>query len=202
MIPFFFRESSIPLNKKFTVLFRGRLTPEAGVEYVLEGAEILKNEDILFKIIGFGQMETEVKEELKKLNLPNVELITKELSNDSLRKEMCGCHISLGQFGNNERLKRTIPHKAFESLAMGIPYITANAEGVAEIFTVGETCLFVNKADPKDLAEKILTLKNNPALRNKLALNGRKLYEEKLTPKILGETILKYILESKHDEYR
>jgi glycosyltransferase involved in cell wall biosynthesis len=78
---------------------------------------------------------------------------------------------------------------------MGIPYITARTEGVAEILTDGENCLMVNKGDAKDLAEKILKLKNDPGLAKKLAEKGRVLYEKEFTPKILAGKILNYIAE-------
>ena len=52
----------------------------------------------------------------------------------------------------------------------------------------------VNLADPKDLAKKIIELKDNSELRKKIAENGYKLYKEKLTPKVLGKELLNIIL--------
>jgi glycosyltransferase involved in cell wall biosynthesis len=48
----------------------------------------------------------------------------------------------------------------------------------------------VNPADPQDLADKILELKNNPVLAKKISEAGITLYKNKLTPKILAGQIL------------
>lgn len=100
-------------------------------------------------------MQKEIEQQIKDFKLNNVEFISKALSFEELTQLMNGCHISLGQFEHNDRLKRTIPHKAFESLAMRIPYITGRAEGVQEILKDGENCLMVNLANPEDLVEKL-----------------------------------------------
>jgi glycosyltransferase involved in cell wall biosynthesis len=178
----FFDDKYVSKLSNFSVLFRGRLTPEAGIKYVLEAANILKDKGIFFRIIGFGILEKEVKEQINSLKLKNVELISDELSFEELRKKMLECHVSLGQFENNLRLERTIPHKCYETLAMNLPYITARTPAVSEILEDGESSLFVNTADSRDLAEKILMLKNNPDLAKKIGENGNKIYQEKFTP--------------------
>src|SRR3989344_1006938 len=186
----FFNDGSIPKLYNFTVLLRGRLTPEAGVKYVLEAANILRDKDISFRIIGFGILEKEIKAQIYNLKLKNVELISNELSFDELRIKMLGCQISLGQFENNLRLERTIPHKCYETLAMNLPYVTAGTPAILEILKDGISSMLVNLADPKDLAEKILMLKNNPDLMGNIAENGYKLYQEKFTPKNTVKDIL------------
>ena len=103
---------------------------------------------------------------------------------------MLGCQISLGQFENNLRLERTIPHKCYETLAMNLPYVTAGTPAILEILKDGISSMLVNLADPKDLAEKILMLKNNPDLMGNIAENGYKLYQEKFTPKNTVKDIL------------
>ena len=44
-------------------------------------------------------------------------------------------------------------------MAMGLPYVTARTPAISEILKDSISSLFVNAADPKDLAEKILILK-------------------------------------------
>lgn len=185
----FHPDASIQKESVFTVLFRGRLTPEAGVSHILLAADIIRHENIHLRIIGFGVCKKEIEQQIKDLKLNNVEFISKALSSEELTQRMNECHISLGQFEQNDRLKRTIPHKAFESLAMKIPYITGCAEGVQEILKDEENCLMVNLADPEDIAKKILLLKNNPILREKLAKNGYHLYQDRFTPQILGNQL-------------
>lgn len=177
----------------FTALFRGRFIPEAGVKYIIEAAKILENQSINFLLLGGGPSSKIIKNIINKLSPKNLVLVEGYLSSDDLRHKMLSSHVSLGQFENNERLKRTIPHKAAESLAMKLPYITGRAEGISELLTDGQNCLMVNLADPNDLADKILKIKNNPEIAKKITENGYLLYQEKLTPEILVDELLEII---------
>lgn len=189
----FYPDLSITKEEKFTAVFRGKFLPEAGVTYILKAAKILEDSQINFRIIGNGWLEKEIKKEISELNLKNIELISKWLSDDEMRAKMLECHVSLGQFEGHERLGRTIPHKAFETMALGMPYITARAGGISEILTDGVNCLMVNPADPQDLAEKILRLKNDLSLAQKISENSLKLFLEKFSPIKLAENIFKIL---------
>jgi len=184
-----------PLIKKlpvFTVLFRGGFLPESGIECVLKAAKILESEDINFRVIGSGMLENKVAEMIKSLNLTKIEWIKDRLPVDELRKKMQECHLSLGQLSNHERLERTIPHKAFESAATKLLYLTARNKGVLELLNENETCFCCNPADPKDLANKIIWLKQNLPAAQKIAENAFDLFNEKLTSKVLAKKVLDY----------
>mgnify|MGYP001567820266 CR=1 FL=1 len=186
----FFYEPNIAQPTVFTVLFRGGFLPESGIEYAIEAAKILKDEDIRFEILGRGQMENKVRKMLADFDSKNVEWISQKIEQNELHRLMQECHLSLGQLSDHDRLSRTIPHKAFESLVMKIPYLTARNKGVLELLTENETCFCCNPADARDLASKILEIKNNPALAARIADNAYKLYNEELTPKILAKKVL------------
>lgn len=191
----FSNRMEVAKSKDFTVLFRGRITKEAGLKYVLEAIEILRNEDIKFLIIGFGwgKAVEEFNSLLSKMKTNNLVYISKHLPNDELNNLMLSCNVSLGQFGDDERLKRTIPHKAYESLVLGLPYITSRSEGVLDIFRDRVNCIMVHGTDSKDLALKIIELKNSPALVNELISNGKKLYQESLSADKIVKPIIKLL---------
>ncbi|MFA6404796.1 MAG: glycosyltransferase [Candidatus Paceibacterota bacterium] len=186
----FHEDSSVEKREKFTAIFRGKFLPEAGIQYVVQTAKLLENEDIEFLIIGSGRTEEEIKSCIDELKPKNLKWITEHILPNEVRQKMLECHVSLGQFGIHERLERTIPHKAFETLALGLPYITGRTNGISELLTDNVNCLMVNCGDPEDLAEKILLLKNQPQLVRSLAENGKKLYEERLTNKKLARDII------------
>jgi len=128
----FYPDDKIKKNNKFTALFRGKFLPEAGIKHILGAAKILEEKEVDFLIIGDGLLEKEVKEQIKSLNLKNLTLITRILDVDELRETMLKAYVSIGQVENNERLERTVPYKAFESLALKLPYINGNAPGIKE----------------------------------------------------------------------
>jgi len=178
----------------FIVVFRGRLTKESGITYILEAAKLLKDEKgIHFRIIGFGQLLEKTKEIIKRDSLTNVELIDELLPEDELRRKMCEASLSLGQFEDNPRLSRTIPHKAFESLAMGIPYISGNAPAIREIVQDGKTGFLVPLADTIALARKVeaLYFAKNP-IQNTSSVE-RELFNQHFSPSILAAQFLSFL---------
>lgn len=191
----FFYNSTLPKFDVFTVLFRGAFMPEAGVEYAIKAAKILEDENIRFIIIGGGILLEKTKELVERLKSANLELITDFLPQEKLREIMQSCHLSLGQLSDHNRLMRTIPHKAYESLAMKLPYLTASNSGVLELLIPNKTCLTCNPADVKSLVEKILWVKNNYPMAEKIAENGHKHYQDKLKSNILGKNLLDRIMD-------
>ncbi|MBI2041840.1 MAG: glycosyltransferase family 4 protein [Candidatus Nealsonbacteria bacterium] len=186
----FFYDPAIPKLPNFTVLFRGGFLPESGVEYAVKAARLLKNENVKFKIIGSGLMADKVKKTLQSFDSKNIEWFSEKLNQSQLRIKMQECHLSLGQLSAHDRLNRTIPHKAFESMIMKIPYLTARNKGILELLQENKTCFACRPADVQDLAAKILEIKNNPEQAGKIADNAFELYQKELTPKILAQEIL------------
>jgi len=186
----FFFDKNIEKNKRFTVLFRGRFLPESGILTIVKTAKLLENKDIDFLVIGVGFLHREYNKLMDELEPSNFTLLTKQFSYKELREKMLSCHISLGQLANHPRLLRTLPCKLFESLALGLPYLTGRNEGALELLKEDETCLAVEPANPNKLAEKILYLKDNPKVLEKIAEQGYKLYKEKLTSKQLSKEVV------------
>ncbi len=187
----FFRDPSVKKLPVFTVLFRGAFMPESGIEHVIEAAKILETEKINFRIIGSGMLESKVEKMINDYGLKKIEWIRERIDDDNIRKLMLETHLSLGQLSNHERLERTIPHKAFESLALGLPYLTAAMPGVLELLKEGETCLTIEPANSRDLANKIIQAKNNPLTLTNIGEQGYNLFQEKLKPVILAKELVK-----------
>ncbi len=184
------RKQGIKKNSEFTVIFRGQFLPEAGVRHVVSAAKILETSGIKFIIQGRGFLEREIKTQIARVDPQNLTLITKFLTDDELVNLMLSCDVSLGQLEDHERLLRTIPHKCYDTIALGIPYITARAAPVSEILKDGESVIFVNPGDSRDIADKILYIKNNPEIAKKIGEQEYEVYRNNLTPKILAQRII------------
>lgn len=174
----------------FTVFFRGALMPEAGAKYVVRAAKLLENKNIKFIMIGGGILSGRIKELINELTPRNLEYIEDYLPYEKLRDTMKKCHLSLGQLSDHNRLSRTIPHKAYESLAMKLPYLTASNSGILELLIPDKTCLTCNPANTESLAEKILWAKDNYPTVEKIAENGYQFYQNELKSHFLAKNLL------------
>lgn len=189
----FFYDPTIEKAETFTVIFRGGLLPESGAEYAIKAAKLLENEDLRVVMHANDQELPRIQKLLNELKPKNFQLMTEFLPDQDLRILMQKSHLSLGQLSDHPRLERTIPHKCYESLALGLPYLTAENIGVMELLKPGETCLVCQPADPESLAQQIIWAKNHPSELKKIAENGFKLYQEKLTSRVLAGELLRRI---------
>lgn len=185
----FHPDEQIKKFNQFTVVFRGWFLPATGVEYVIEAARILEPAGVKFMLIGRGAFTPKIGEKIVQTGAKNIELITEFLSDEILRAKMLAAQVCLGQFAKHPRLDRTIQNKTFESLALRLPYVTRDSASNREILQDNFNCLFTRPADAADLAAKIMILKNDPGLSERLAEAGYQTYLTKLSPRILGEQL-------------
>jgi glycosyltransferase involved in cell wall biosynthesis len=175
----------------FMVHFHGSFIPIQGVEYIIRAAKILeKDKSIHFRIIGTGQDYDRVMSIVKELNITNVEFIDRVPYAD-LHKWISNADISLGLLGDIDRIDQEIPNKVFESMACKRAFITADTTVARRMFVNGENAMLCKRGDENDLAEKILLLKNNKALKDKIAENSYKLFSENFTPRVIASDLIK-----------
>ena len=102
---------------------------------------------------------------------------------------MRAAHISLGQFSADARVQRTITSKSFESMCMGLPFVSGESRSMRELFTENDHCVYVQCDDARALAQKILTLRNNPTQLERMKIQSRHLYERELTPDAIADSV-------------
>lgn len=179
-------------NQKFLVHFHGTYLPIQGIPYIVKAAKILENEGIEFNLIGKLGTYGEAIDLTKSLNLKNINFID-YMPYEKLAEYMAQADICLGFFGLPEKAKRCGAFKVVEALAMKRALVTADTSAMRELLSDRKNVLFCRGADEKDLAAKILELKNNPKLRERIAENGYKTFKENLTPKALGKELKEII---------
>lgn len=174
---------------KLQVLFWGWIIPLHGVEFILQAAKILQNQAVKFTFIGGGAEKKNMLKLKDELGLRNVEFLP-AVEAEKLPDYIAGADLCLGIFGATGKTQRVIPNKLYEALACQKPVITADTPAAREALVSGEHCLFCRAGDARDLADKILILKDDEKLRDHIAREGRKLYLNKFTPDTLGRELL------------
>jgi len=184
-----------PQNKiesDFIVHFHGTYIPLQGIPYIIRAAKILDGKGIKFNIVGKLSTYTESIELAKKLDVKNVRFYD-YMPYDKLAEFMANADMCLGAFGDTEKAKRMGIFKIIEAMAMKKPFITGDTVAMREFLTDRKDVLFCKIADSQDLADKIMELKNDENLRNKIAENGHELYKQRFTPKAVGKSLLEMI---------
>lgn len=178
-------------NKTITVEFHGYFTRLHGAEYFVEAAKKLENESHLkFLLIGTTSNYVVPLERFHKLKPKNMTYIP-ELSPPQLSKTISDADISIGQLGITEKARSVITNKIFHGLACKTAVIVGDCPASHELLVDKETAIFVKMGNVNDLVEKIKLLAKDSLLRKKIAANGYRLYNIKLTNQKLGLELVK-----------
>lgn len=175
--------------KEFLLHFHGTYIPLQGVSYIIEAANILRKEKVIFQLVGNGQEYNKVKKLVKDLALEKVVRLIDYQLPEKLAEYVSQANLCLGIFGDTAKAKRVIPNKVYEYLAMKKPVITGDSVAIREVFKENNELAWCGMADAQSLANKILELKGNSALREKLAENGYGFYQKNFCPQALGRDL-------------
>jgi glycosyltransferase involved in cell wall biosynthesis len=166
-----------PANQVFTVGFYGGFIPLQGALKIIEVAQLLRQENLRFVLIGTGFQYELAKKRIAQLKLTNLEL-PGWLDENSLRDQINGFDVCLGIFGDTLKAELVIPNKVYHYAACAKPFITIDTPAIRELFTDQENCLLCS-GGPAAMAEAILTLKNDPSLRTKIGQGAHQLMRER-----------------------
>ncbi len=179
-------------QKSFIVHFHGNVTSLHGLDYILEAAKRLQDNNILFRFIvnekGFEKISSYIQKHL----LLNIE-VSHQVSLDELRKRMWQADICLGIFGNTQKARIVIPNKIYEAIACKKPVITMDSPAIRELFTDKKNMLFCDHADAKSIADKIFLLYREANLKNMITFGGYGIFKRYTTPNTIVKTLLNNI---------
>ena len=171
------------LVDSFVVLYAGNLGLSQGLENVLAASELLTSErDIRFVLVGDGAGRESLVREAAKRQLPNLRFLPFQ-SRQRLPEVMATASVSLVQLRKGIGAD-SLPSKIWSILASGRPILAAVDEGSEawKLVMRAEAGLCVPPDNPAELARAVLTLKNDPGLRERLGENGRRWAERYNSP--------------------
>jgi len=172
----------------------GRIDPGKGQHLLIEALRILKEKGIEAHALLVGENTYSSYSDY----LPN---LLRNIKDYGLEKQV---HLK-GFIKEVERMYKALDVYAMascaetfgmvtiEAMATGIPVIGAKAGGTADIIKENITGLFFENENPKQLADKIVELKNNPALAKKLAEAAQTYAIENNSHKVMCKRIISLI---------
>jgi glycosyltransferase involved in cell wall biosynthesis len=169
------------------VLFRGKYTKEAGIEVLAKCTHLLEKLPITFWVFSPDLPEKFIFSKNTYVNRNYIK------NNSDIFEIYKGCTIALGQMSANSRLRRTIPHKAFEASYMGKPYVTARSAGIGEVFREGYEMVCFEPGNATDLSNKIIDLVSDDQKLAQLSRNIREKYDSAFSSSILRNELLHII---------
>ena len=181
----------IPSDDSFKVIFTGNIGTAQGLQILPETAELLKNENIKFIMVGDGRYLNEFNSEVKKRNVEEKFVMVPRQPAERIPELLCACNAAFLSFQDAELWTMTIPAKLQSYMACGMPII-ASAQGetkrVIEEAGCG-ICSEIGNAEELSKAIKELITKNLVEISSK----SRKYFEEHFDKQMLMNQMEKYI---------
>ena len=169
------------------VLFVGSLIPRKGLPFLVEAAEkiVKKYSGTKFVIVGEGPLKNQLLSNLETANLSGNFKFLGNVKEDMLTALYnCADVFALPSIQEGQGIV------LLEAQASAKPVVAFDVGGVNEAVRNGETGLLVKRGSSEELADALLKLLSDKALREKMGASGRRFVTENFTWDICAQKML------------
>jgi glycosyltransferase involved in cell wall biosynthesis len=152
------------------LLFVGRLIPEKGIFDLLDAINALSHTcDCFLRVAGLGSHEQAIRERVHELGLSESVELLGYVEEDTLARLYASSDVFVlpTYFGEG------FPTVIAEAMSYGLPIVTTPVRGAADLLSEGEHVLFVPPRRPRELADALRRLLENPAMRAEMGERNR-----------------------------
>lgn len=178
------------------VVYIGGFLPLHGVETAVEAATILEGRHgprlATFTLIGDGMTAPRAERDIAARGLRSVRRLPRVPYADALAA-LSRADVALGIFGTTPKAGRVVPHKVYQSMALGVPTITRRSRAIAEFFREGEHLILVPAGDAAALAKAVEELAGDPDRGARIGNAGRAAAREQASPERIGALLAEAI---------
>ncbi|MEJ2100391.1 MAG: glycosyltransferase family 4 protein [Desulfobacterales bacterium] len=175
-------------EKPYQILTVARLTAKKGLPTVYQALKVLLEKGIPFKhtLIGDGEQRRKVLSLIQKLGLGATTCWLGTQPHDVVLNHyrqahlfVLGCEVA----ANGDR--DGIPNVLLESMAMGVPVVATHISAIPELVETEKTGLLVGAGQPQQLAEAMLRMLSDDALRSRVIPAAKKRILQDFDNKVL-----------------
>lgn len=174
-------------DRSFTILFYGSFLPLHGIDIIVQVAFRLRDEPLHFILIGGNRQNSEdLREKIYEMDLHNVKH-HRWVDFATLPELIDSCDLGLGgPFGNTGQGRRVVTGKTCQFLAMAKAVVVGQTEE-DNGFIDKQNVLLVPQGDINSLTEAILWAFHNRKVLEYIGCQGRCLYDERFSLKIVEQ---------------
>jgi glycosyltransferase involved in cell wall biosynthesis len=178
-------------QKGITILTVARLVEKKGIEYSIKAFAEINSDNAVYKIIGEGPLENELKKMVAQLGINNKVLFLGPMSNDEIVNEMKNTDIYiLTSITASNGDKEGLPVTLIEAQSTGIPVVSTIHAGIPELIIDNQTGFLCKEKDIKCISDKLNILINKPDIRRKFSKQAREKVTEEFDIEKLNSALL------------
>lgn len=171
----------------------GRFADKKGFKYLIQALPkiLAKQPTAKLVLVGFGPKEKDLKQQARNLGIEDAVIFPGGKSGQDLAGYFATADIFIGPSiivpgGDTEGQ----PAVFAEAMSAKTAVVASDVGGISDMIEDGVTGLLIPEKDSDAIAQKVLTLCEDPELRNTLAENGRHLVLEKYCWKTVASQFL------------
>ena len=170
-----YRES-FNIKNDFWIGTAARLVEVKNLELLIEAGRLLEQKEVPFKIsiFGDGPLFNKLKSIIKEYQLESVIFM------HGFEKNMTSIISSFDVFILSSK-HEGLPMALLEAMSLETPVICTAVGGMKEVIIDGANGLLVTPDDPKEMADAVIRLKNDPDLSRRLTQNAKKTIEQEFS---------------------
>lgn len=158
---------------KFVVIYAGGLTQSYDIPTLLRTAKLMRDEhDVIFAIIGEGDRKEEYEFECRENKLENVNILP-SVPRYMMPAILSAANVGVHLFPDDPLWSYVLGNKPFDYLGSGIPMVYAGTGDTADLVLDAEAGFVVHPERPKELAQKLQWLRDNPKEARRMGEKGR-----------------------------
>lgn len=169
------------IENKFLISYAGILSPFQGVDNILDVAKkLIGDKNLVFYIVGDGMIKNQLEKRIRDEKISNTKLLPLQ-SRDEYLNIINSSDLSF--ISLDSRMKAPcLPGKLLNLMGVKQPIIAIVPTNSEAAFLVkkAECGFVVRPGDVDQLSKRIIELKKNPELRNKLANKGNLFLKENM----------------------
>ncbi len=157
-----------------------RLAEQKGICYLLQALPVIVRRfpQVMLVIAGEGPLAEELRAQARSLGLePHVRFLGPRIDVPELLK-VFDLYVL-------PSLWEGLPMVLLEAMAAGCPIVATDVGGISSAIEHGSNGLLVKPADPESLAQAIIRLVADPALRQNMARAGRRVFLERFSADVM-----------------
>ena len=159
------------------VTFVGNLAKWANVDKIIQVANILKGEKVMFYIVGDGIYRQGLERLMKKYKLDNV-VLTGHIPLDEAYEIIAQSEIMLLPFPKDICTEVACPIKVLEYMAFGKAMVIDEVDDISRLLKKKNAALVCDPFSNEDFAEKVRFLLNNDKIREEIGYNAQVISKE------------------------
>ena len=161
------------LEGKFLAVFPGAHGIANGLDVLVEAARLLPD-DMRIVLIGDGPRKPRLMEKARRLGADKI-LFFDPIPKLELARVLTCMDCGLMILKPLPIFETVLPNKLFDLAASRLPIIVNFAGEVADLVTTHEAGLFVERSTPQNIADALVTLRDNSEQRREMGENARRL---------------------------